>query len=326
MRISRSLMAISSLITLLLLLSITASAKEITVRGRLSRTVEAGGWLISTEKEKYLLLNAGRFQNESWFREAAEVEAIGETKPGVVTTYQEGIPFEVRSMRPVGSASANGEASTVRAARVLVTGDSVVRAQPDTAVLVIAVTTQNRTALEAQRENANRTDAVLRALKAAAGAGAEIKTSGYRIQPQRVYKENQPPTITGYEVSNSVTVTMEDLTKVGAVIDAAAQAGANNVDSVSFTLRKDLQAREQALAEATREAMSKARALAQALGGTLLRVVEVEEEGARPSPVYTAEYGARASMAADARPTPIEVGTLEVQSHVRLVAEIEIRR
>jgi hypothetical protein len=54
-------MTISSLIALLLLLSITASAKEITVRGRLSRTVEAGGWLISTEKEKYLLLNAGRF-------------------------------------------------------------------------------------------------------------------------------------------------------------------------------------------------------------------------------------------------------------------------
>jgi uncharacterized protein len=244
----------------------------------------------------------------------------------VVTTYQEGIPFEASSMRPVDRASANGEASTTRAARVLVTGDSVVRAQPDTAVLVIAVTTQNRTALEAQRENANRTDAVLRALKAAAGAGAEIKTSGYRIQPQRVYKENQPPTITGYEVSNSVTVTMEDLTKVGAVIDAAAQAGANNIDSVSFTLRKDLQAREQALSDATREAMSKARALAQALGGTLLRVVEVEEDGARPRPVYTAEYGARASMATDARPTPIEVGTLEVQSHVRLVAEIEIRR
>ncbi len=69
----------------------------------------------------------------------------------------------------------------------------------------------------------------MRALKAAAGAGAEVKTSGYSLQPQRVYKENQPPTITGYEARNTVTVTMSDLTKVGTVIDAAAQAGSNDV-------------------------------------------------------------------------------------------------
>lgn len=319
-----SLMAV--LFALIMLPGLAADAKEITIRGRLSKTVEAGGWLISTEKEKYLLLNARRFQKESWFTETAEVEALGETRPGTITIYQEGIPFEARSMRPLGSAGTVSEVSAAGLTRVLVTGDSVVRAQPDTALLVISVITQNRNALDAQRENANRTDAVIRALRAVAGANVEIKTSGYRIQPQRVYKENQPPTISGYEVSNSVTVETGDLTKVGALIDAAAQAGANNVDSVSFMLRKDLQAREQALADAAREAMSKARALAQALGGSFIRVLEVEEEGARPRPVYTAEYGAQRTMAADSRPTPIEVGTLEVESRVRLVAEIEIRR
>ena len=74
----------------------------------------------------------------------------------------------------------------------------------------------------------------MRALKSAAGAGAEVKTSGYSLQPMRVYKEGQPPTITGYEARNSVTVTMSDLTKVGAVIDATAQAGANDVAGISF--------------------------------------------------------------------------------------------
>ena len=142
--------------------------------------------------------------------------------------------------------------------KVSVTGDSMVQAQPDTAILTVSVVTQGRNALEAQQDNANRSDAVVKALKSAAGAGAEVKTSGYSLQPIRAYKEGQPPTITGYEARNSVTVTMSDLTRVGAVIDATAQAGSNDISGISFTLRKDRPARDQALAEATREALSKA--------------------------------------------------------------------
>jgi uncharacterized protein YggE len=75
---------------------------------------------------------------------------------------------------------------TRRATRVTVGGDSIVQAQPDTAILTISVVTQARRAIDAQQENATRSDAVVRTLKAAAGAGAEVKTSGYSVQPQRV--------------------------------------------------------------------------------------------------------------------------------------------
>jgi hypothetical protein len=149
-----------------------------------------------------------------------------------------------------------------------------------------------------------------------------VKTSGYTLQPQRVYKEGQPPTITGFEARNSVTVTMSDLTKVGAVIDATAQAGANDVMGISFTLRKDRPARDQALADATREAVSKAQVIAAALGGRLVRIVEVQEEGVdRPRPIYGEQMQMMKTMSA---PTPIEVGTLDLTSRVQLVAEIEI--
>jgi len=74
-------------------------AKEITVRGKLQRTVEAGGWVIVADKQKYLILNPQEFQKEKWFKEGTEVEATGETK-NVMTIYMEGTPFEVRSMRP----------------------------------------------------------------------------------------------------------------------------------------------------------------------------------------------------------------------------------
>ena len=209
-----------------------------------------------------------------------------------------------------------------RFTRVLVTGDSIVQAQPDTAVLSIAVVTQGKRALDAQQENATKSEAVIRALKTAAGAGAEIKTSGYSLQPMRVYRQGQPPLITGYEARNSVTVILSDLTKVGSVIDAAATSGANDVGSISFTLRKDRPARDQALADATREAVSKAQVIAQALNGRIVRIVEVQEEGTvRPRPVMEEMMQMRTADAA--ANTPIEIGTLDIRSRVQLIAEIE---
>ena len=209
-----------------------------------------------------------------------------------------------------------------RGTRITVSGDAIVQAQPDTAILTISVVTQARRALEAQQANAAKTEAVIQALKAAAGTGAEIKTSGYSVQPQRMYRENQPPTITGYEARNTVTVTTSALTKVGTLIDASSQAGANDIAGIAFTLRQDRPARDRALVEATSEAMHKAEMIARALGRKVTRIVEVQEEGflRPPQPIYQTE----AFMAKrDSVATPIEVGSLDISSRVMLIAEVE---
>ncbi len=212
---------------------------------------------------------------------------------------------------------------TKRQTRITVGGDAIVQAQPDTAILTISVVTQGKRAIDAQQDNANKTDVVIKALKAAAGTGAEIQTSGYTLQPMRVYRENQPPTISGYEARNSVTLTTSELAKLGNIIDAASQAGSNDISGVSFTLRKDRPARDQALQEATREALSKARVMAQALGGKVVSIAEVQEEGFQrpPQPIYQTE----AFMAKrDAATTPVEIGSLDITSRVMLVAIIEV--
>lgn len=323
----KKLLTLCSVLALLTLFStqviasaaVTESSK--TIRGRLQKTVESGGWLVVENAQKFLLINAQRFQNESWFKEGAEVEAVGETRE-VMSIYMEGTPFEAQSLKPVSSQGGNQIVSGAdkRVTRVIVSGDSLVQALPDTAILTISVVTQAKNALEAQQQNAAQSDAVVRTLKTAAGAGAEVKTSGYSLQPQRIYRENQPPTITGYEARNTVTVTIGDLTKVGPVIDAAAQSGANDIGGVAFTLRKDRPARDEALAQATREAMAKAQVIAQALGGRVVRIVEVLEEGTvRPRPLYEADMmRAQKSVA-----TPIEIGTLDISGRVQVVAEVE---
>jgi len=310
-------------VAFILALSGSTLAKEITITGKLKRTVEPGGWVVATAKGEYLILNYAKFQNESWFRENSLVEAVGEPKPDVVTTQMQGVPFEARTMRPLNQNDQGDSTPESRQlTRVTVGGDSIVQAQPDTAVLTIAVVTQAKLAIDAQQQNAARTEAVIKALKAAAGAGAEIKTSGYSLQPQRIYKENQPPTITGYEARNSVTVTLSDLTKVGTLIDATTVAGANDVTGISFILRKDRPARDQALTEATREAVSKAQVIAQALGGKVVRILAVQEEGTvRPQPIYEADYQ---TLKARVATTPIEIGTLEISSRIQLVAEVEV--
>ena len=325
----KRLSTICSVLTLLALFTApifavtTTTEIDKTVRGRLQRTVEAGGWLIVDKSQKFLLLNALRFQNEDWFKEGVEVEATGETKD-VMTVHMEGTPFEAQSLKPLSAQGGNQIVSgnERRLTRVTVSGDSIVQAQPDTAILTISVVTQAKNALDAQQQNAERSDAVVRTLKSAAGAGAEVKTSGYSLQPQRVYRENQPPTITGYEARNTVTVTIGDLTKVGPVIDAAAQSGSNDIGGVVFTLRKDRPARDEALALATREAMSKAQVIAQALGGRVVRIVEVQEEGTvRPRPMYEAEMAR--GMVQKSVATPIEIGSLEITGRVQVVAEVE---
>jgi uncharacterized protein len=319
----KRLILMTAVIAVVLSAATILHAKEITVRGKLQKTVEAGGWLVVERDAKYLILNSKDFTRHEWFKEGTSVEAVGEPRD-VMTTFMEGKPFEAKSIKPIDDqAVATSGSSDRRVSRVMVVGDSIVQAQPDTAIVTISVVTQGRRAIDAQQENATKTDAVVRALKAAAGAGAEVKTSGYSLQPMRVYKEGQPPTITGFEARNSVTVTLNELNRLGAVIDASAQAGSNDISGIAFTLRQDRQAKDRALSEATQEAMSKARVIAQALGGRVVRIVEVQEEGflqRPPQPLYQAEA---MMMKRDSVATPIEIGSLDITSRVQLIAEVE---
>lgn len=339
---SKAIFRAAAVVALCASLSGAAWAQEITVRGRLGRTVEAGGWLVVAAKQKYLVVNAAKWKDETWFREGTEVEATGRVRKDVVTTQMEGTPFEASALRAISDAASEGDSAAQRdqqqtdrqqtdqsqmkltgTTRIVVAGESVVHARPDTANVTVAVVTQGQTALAAQQENARQTDAVVRAVKSAAGAGAQVETSGYSLQPQYVYRQNESPVIQGYQARNAVNVTLSDLTRVGGVIDAATGAGANNVDSLSFTLRDDAAARDESLAGATREALRKAQIMARALGGRVVRVVEVQEATDQPRPVPIYKTQMTMARAAEAEtPTPIETGTLDVRSRVQLVADI----
>ncbi|HSK74698.1 MAG TPA: SIMPL domain-containing protein [Pyrinomonadaceae bacterium] len=212
--------------------------------------------------------------------------------------------------------------------RITVVGDSQTKVAPDTAVITFSVVTQNKQALYAQQENAKKSETVKQAVEAITNnAKAEIKTSDYSLNPEQDYYSEKMPKIIGYEVKNTVTVSIDDLSQVGAVIDAATKAGANSVEGIQFVLGEASPAQGEALALATRQAMAKAEAIARSLNGKIVRVVETHEGSVpnfQPSAHSYAMTNANMMPAKPSYTTPVQAGSLNVRSQVVLIVEVEV--
>jgi hypothetical protein len=217
-----------------------------------------------------------------------------------------------------------------RLTRITVVGDAQTKIAPDTAVVTFSVVTQGKQAFDAQQENAKKSEAVKTAVEAITqNAKTEIKTSDYSLSPEQDYYSGKMPKILGYEVKNTVTVSINDLNQVGAIIDAAAKAGANSVEGIRFIIGETSPAQGDALALAAKQAMAKAESIAQSLNGRVVRVVETYESGAPLLPSssfneYTATNSTMASPAKRIYNTPVQAGSLDVRSNVVLVVEVEI--
>lgn len=201
---------------------------------------------------------------------------------------------------------------------ILTSGEAVVTVKPDRAQIDVGVVTQAATSQAAVTQNAQKLETTLAKLRQLLGANADIKTISYTVTPNYRYpKEGGEPTITGYTATNIVRVTLDDLTKVGGVIDTAAQAGSNRIQNLRFMLKDEGAVEAQALREAAIEARAKAQSLASALSLRIVRVLSVNESSAPVYPVRDVAF-ARAETAS----TPIEAGTIEVRASVQLTVEV----
>ncbi len=212
--------------------------------------------------------------------------------------------------------------------RVSVTGESQTQVPPDNAVVTFSVITKDKLAVSAQQLNATKTQAVITALKELTTSNsAEIKTDNYRLQSEENYTTNSLSKILGYEAQNTITVITPDLNQVGALIDAATKAGANGVEGINFILREDSPNRGNSLGISTRQAMAKAQAIADSLGGKIYRVVEAQEGGITPRLMQTENYAANAAASVDYKraTTPVLAGSLNVHSQILLIVEVETK-
>jgi uncharacterized protein YggE len=217
-----------------------------------------------------------------------------------------------------GTAVAAPRAGTndAMARTITVTGMGDIKAAPDQAHLSAGVVTNGRTAAEALAVNSRAMNRVFATLRRLNIADRNIQTSGFTIQPLYDPNDSRPPRkIVGYEVTNTVTVTVRGVANTGPVIDALVGAGSNRAAGVHFTIADPKPLERMARRKAVAEAVAKARTLAEASGVRLGRIVAITESGGYPPP---RPYLMHRTAAA----TPVAAGEATVQVNVSIVYEI----
>jgi uncharacterized protein YggE len=204
---------------------------------------------------------------------------------------------------------------------VIVTqGAGVVKQAPDRAWVTIAAESRARGPKEAQKLNADVMSAVLQKLKAAGLAEAAIQTTSYDLQAEYDYRDGKQ-TLRGYVARNTVEVRVDDLPRLGEILDVAVTSGATSVGGVRFDLKDRDGAEREALRRAVADARARAEAIAAGAGAKIERVLRIEEQRVSglppPRPVVMAM---RESMQA-AEP-PVAPGELEIRATVTLTVAI----
>ena len=203
---------------------------------------------------------------------------------------------------------------------ITVSGTGTISAPADTANVYVIVETAAPDAAKASADNAAISQKVWDAAMAAGAADQGISTTGYNLWPEK----NNNNQSTSYHVQNSMKITVRDLTKTGAVTDAALKAGATRIGSVSFSLENAEPYKARAIQEAVKDAKGKADAIAASLGSTITGVRSVsvgDVSAASPQPQYRL---LRANLAGSAdTATNLTPSQQEITGNVTIVYAIQ---
>lgn len=214
------------------------------------------------------------------------------------------------------------------AGTITIEGRGEVLAAPDMAQINSGVTTQGASAREALDANTAAMGELIAALKAAGIEARDIQTSGFSVNPNYVYSDERdengyslPPRINGYQVSNTVTVTVRKLDDLGTILDKSVTIGANTINGVSFSVADPSELYNEARKAAFADARAKAELYADAANVALDEIVSISEtqgyNAPQPYPMYT-----RADVAM-AQAVPVEAGEMAFAINVSVQWELD---
>ena len=195
---------------------------------------------------------------------------------------------------------------------------------PDTAFVNVGVTTQGKTAEEARNANAEIVNNVIVSLANMGISKEDVKTVGYNLYPEYSDAAKGKRIITGYSMNYSLNVKVENLDKIGAVIDQMFADGANTFNGVTFTVSNRKELEREMLALAVKNAEEKAGIVASAGGRTLGKLVaaNVGSVGGMDYSDSNYETIALYKSAAGSAPTKIMAGNLKVSADVDAAFEL----
>lgn len=193
---------------------------------------------------------------------------------------------------------------------IAVTGTGIATLAPDIARFSVGVAEQGANLSDVQGKVAAESDAITTALRSGGiDVQKDVKTANYSIQVLYDYPKDKAAVLSGYRVSNTLAVTVRDISgnRVGNLLDATVRAGANNIGSITFGLADPDAANRTARDEAVKNAKAKADALAQASGAAVGPVITISDTTVTPSAPRDVQYAAApaASSSAAAPSAPI---------------------
>lgn len=210
-----------------------------------------------------------------------------------------------------------------------VSGEGTVSVKPDIATVNLTVIAQAPLLKDATSDNNKKNNQVVTFLKLKGIDAKDIKTTLYNVTPQyQVGVDTRPclmgapcpplmpPKIVSYEVTNSLEVKIRNLDTIGAILDGAIGAGANSVNGPVFTVDDEEKTKAEARALAVEQAQNKAKALAKAMGVSLIKISGFAESGG--GPIYYAASKAMAGEDIAAPPPAIEPGQNEIKVTVTI--------
>lgn len=214
------------------------------------------------------------------------------------------------------------------AGSITIEGRGEVTAKPDMAQINSGVTSQGANAREALDANSAAMAELIAALKEAGIEARDIQTSGFSVNPNYVYSDARdangytlPPKIEGYQVANSVTVTVRDLDALGSILDKSVTVGANTINGVTFAVADPSDLYDEARKAAFEDARAKAELYATAAGGKLDDIESISETQGFNAPQPVAMYSMRAE--AQSADVPVEGGELTFAINVNVQWELD---
>jgi uncharacterized protein YggE len=205
---------------------------------------------------------------------------------------------------------------------ITVVGEGKVSLEPDIARVSIGVETVKNSVQEASAENRTVVEAVLAVLQEQGVAEEDIQTSGFTIYSERYGPEG--PLAEGdvrYRVSNNVMVTIRQLENVGTILDAAIEAGANNIYGVEFLVDEPGESETEARTMAVEDAHTKAAEIAELNGLELGNVISVSEVIGMGGGYYAGNFAEQARMMGGGG-APIAPGQLDMVMQLQIVFAI----
>lgn len=191
---------------------------------------------------------------------------------------------------------------------IQVSGQGQVSAAPDQAVIQLGVQTEAEEAAQALSENNQNMNDLIQVFRDANIPSEDIQTQGINLNPRYDNPQNGTPQVVGYVAENILKVKVEDLSRLGDLLDQAVQAGGNRINGISFEISNQQELLDQAREVAWENAQKKAQQLASLADASLGEVLTIRETSNQPGPVVPAVR----SMAVEQAAVPVEPGSQSV--------------